>query len=612
MRITNFGVVNYYKYIHENISLTGDAVVVRGENGTGKTTLVTAVFTSIFSLDLRQSVNAASIGKTGLKDPRFYLREHNKQGQPSYVYAEFQREDGAFITLVNSHILSGTTQQITSHGYIFEGYQISQIKMINPKTNTTYSHVDFKRENNIMPLSNSFSYNKKDEYMEHIGQVIFGTNDIKLVKDIILIWGAMSIPLINFGGSQRKTSEAKLGIDDIHKNVNRTLPDYRNLLKVDHEGRSTEIKTYIDEVSKFLEVKQALENNKRLKASINEDRKRLFESLDNKRNRKIFKDNLHEINANYEKSKHRLEGLVDGIKYVKESIATSESKINELSADIKSMKSEKERLENELKESDLVKAIEMQKLYIQMIENELNNNQANLKAKESDILTTTAQLSNKKEEREEKQELIDELDYEINNMPYLTANTDLETVSEQIELVDENAKTLSKVQTYKSRLIKTQTDLDSILEESSILEEMSHEQLKELQEKWVTFGEELHISIDIDSLKNNYNTFKERVYVIIQEKRESLSRRQFEIERLIKETINEQKTHQREIEQLQQETKPTSSSIYEKGTHYFENVEFKEGLSEKEQSVIEGLLLEAGLLFVLLDAENVTKGIAHD
>lgn len=56
-KIEKLGLYNYRDYLEEEFTIDGNTLVFVGENGIGKTVLMTALFPTLYTMDLNESIN---------------------------------------------------------------------------------------------------------------------------------------------------------------------------------------------------------------------------------------------------------------------------------------------------------------------------------------------------------------------------------------------------------------------------------------------------------------------------------------------------------------------------------------------------------------------------
>lgn len=89
-KIEKIGLYNYRDYLEEEFTIDGNTLVFVGENGIGKTVLMTALFPALYTMDLNESIN---MGGKKVRDRKDSVRDN------TYVYGKFNLGIGP-VTLV--------------------------------------------------------------------------------------------------------------------------------------------------------------------------------------------------------------------------------------------------------------------------------------------------------------------------------------------------------------------------------------------------------------------------------------------------------------------------------------------------------------------------------
>ena len=196
-KITKLGVINFVDYPQQEIDVHGNAVVIKADNGTGKTLLMTSLYPALFTLDLQRSLNM------GEKNNRKLSNILNNQ--PTYIYGCMNINNEPK-TIVTAYVQATST--ITKRAYIINGHDV---QFLDNQDEPLSLH-EFERVNNI---AESFSSIKS--YQEYVAHVIYKTS-LDNFKMLIQISNKIASPSIINANNDKYNMEDLLDQVKEHKN----------------------------------------------------------------------------------------------------------------------------------------------------------------------------------------------------------------------------------------------------------------------------------------------------------------------------------------------------------------------------------------------------------
>ena len=144
-KIEKLGLYNYRDYLEEEFTIDGNTLVFVGENGIGKTVLMTALFPTLYTMDLNESIN---MGGRKIRDRKDSVRDN------TYVYGKFNLGIGP-VTLV-TYFHSTSTNNIEfeglvlyTHDVVFKGddNKVLDINSFKKKMKTLLECLQISRKN---------------------------------------------------------------------------------------------------------------------------------------------------------------------------------------------------------------------------------------------------------------------------------------------------------------------------------------------------------------------------------------------------------------------------------------------------------------------------------
>ncbi len=333
MKLTKIKLINWHLFSNNTIELKGNTLL-SGENGTGKSTLVDAIYYVLSSGDEKSFNHAASQSatrtleaymrfKTGIENKK-YLRAQSEV--ISHIALEYENDKGnePFVIGVVLELFNGNTRP-AAHFYFANNYRINDKDYITDgkinnhaqlSKNIGYDSWDrytIKKRKEIL-AKQVFKLSSDDKYYELLKKAIaFKPIDevSKFVDDFLL--KEKIIDLDNLRNDMRN-------YNDIHKLVIREEAKSANLEKFIHNAENykynKKLMKYLDIVKILIKVEDANQSIDNAKESINalnqhiSDNKNQIESLD-----KFNKSLAEEIYAyEHDESYQALKNKEDSLK----------------------------------------------------------------------------------------------------------------------------------------------------------------------------------------------------------------------------------------------------------------------------------------------------------
>ena len=558
-KIKKLGIANFHTYQEEIFHVNGNVMMFKADNGTGKTAVMTAIYPTIFTMDLNDSLN---FGKGLSRKAKDFIKDD------TYIFGSFENNNGPYSIVLN-----------------FNLKQNGEVKKKALVLNTT--KFTLTRENGETITLSEFEKTHKEHivetftvsraYQEWVAKNLFGTNFDKF---------KMYVKVGHQSAGSTKEAKSKFNVFDLIQAIKDSLDKIANDITL-----SSIISTYAERLISASEKQNELDNKVALNKVLAEQRSRSNKENNKKvdeirKVQKTMAKDLTNVELNLEKSDENLNEL--------------EADLEESDTNLKNLKDQKDDYSRKLEEVN----IEISRLDIDAKKADLNQK---LKFIQDNIKRTTKALEKEEELKLEREQDLAKVNAKLKNLQKQKEEigeiTPLPFDADEWDVIEESYKL------YESTLNK-QRDLTSKLNaakdnHSKELSEKNNLTIK-INEETVRFNKALdkyYASCGEDPKDNeNLESFKNRLY-------EALTYEITECNSSINAVTKEEKENQKYLEELQMSTKPETHFISENAIPLFEIIDFKENVDTNTKERIETLLQMSGLLELLVEENNTDKGL---
>lgn len=558
-KIRKLGLANFHTYQEETFNTHGNILMFKADNGTGKTAVMTALYPTIFTMDLNDSLN---FGKGLDRKGKEFVKDD------TYIFGVFENNNGPYSIVLN-----------------FTLKQNGDVKKKALILNTTEFKVT--RENGeTIPLNefektykqnitNSFTISK--HYQEWVAKNIFGTSLDKF---------KMYIKVGHQSAGSTKEAKSKFNVFSLIQAIKDSLDKIAN-----DNTLSSIISTYANRQIAASEKQTELNKKVNLNNVLAEQR-----SKQNKENTKVVED-INKVQKNMSKE---LTTLELNLEKSDEKLNELETELDELETTVKDLKNQKDDYSIKLQEVER----EIIRLDIDAKKETLNQE---LKFIQDKIKQTTKALNKEEDNKIERENELSKLNNKITNL-----NEQKETLGEITPLpfeinewntIEDSYKlyesTLNEQRDLTSELNATKANYTKELSEKNNLTIKINEETlrynKEIENYYIACNEQPQENESLESFKN-------RLY-------EKLTYDISELNSSINILNKEKKDNEKYLKELQQSTKPETHFISENAIPLFEIIDFKENVDNDTKERIETLLQMSGLLELLVEENNTDKGL---
>lgn len=559
--IKKLGVANFHTYPFAELIPKGNGIILKGNNGAGKTVLMTSLYPHIFTMDLSKSLN---FNRSADRKPKDFIKN------PSYFFAVIE-SDGVPLTIVLAY-QKKKEGDLDKEAFVYQG-----------------DNIQFFENDQIIPLnvfkkkyaSQQIYYikNTAKAYQKWIAEHIFSISYTKFLSKFRIESKIASPSIIN--------NDKKYRVDELINEIKNCCLSFKDIPETDEA-----LNQYSDKMKSYVEEEHVLKGKLSLLNTLSEARKK--QSDKNSENIKKIEDIQKKMNGDLNKIESDLERS-------ELSLSRMQADKEELEAQKQIKQSEKEELEKRQEEinqyfrtHNIEGILEQKKNTLQEIEKQINQNNKDLNQIDKEIQDNTlkqSHYSNKIAQTTQGLEALVELEPPI--PPF--KEEDWASIEQEAREKETNRKNLNDAE------IRLREKDKAIRDKTS--------EIKEAETKLKNVKEEYN-----ENCKNFLSQFKKP-------KMESETLSDYR-ERMLEEFVNADNKTRIKIEENEKviieidqqlkelEEKPIQTNfIANNAQPLFELVDFKENISQDEKERIEALLKEAGLLELLVTAEDIEKGV---
>ena len=558
-KIKKLGIANFHTYQEEIFHVNGNVMMFKADNGTGKTAVMTAIYPTIFTMDLNNSLNFGKGLKRNAKD---FVKDD------TYIFGSFENNDGPYSIVLN-----------------FTLKQNGEVKKKAMVLNTT--KFTLTRENGETITLSEFEKKHKEHiietftvsraYQEWVAKNLFGTSYDKF---------KMYIKVGHQSAGSTKEAKSEFNVFDMVQAIKDSLDKIAN-----DSTLSSIISTYAERLISASEKQNELDKKVALNKVLAEQRSRSNKENNKKveeirKIQKTMAKDLTNVELNLEKSDEKLNELEADLEASDTNLKNLKDQKDDYSRKLEEVNMEISRLDIDAKKADLNQKLKFIQDNIKRTTKDLEKEEEFKLEREQDLAKVNAKLKNLQKQEEEIGE--------ITPLPF--NNDEWDTIEESYKLYE---STLNKQRDLTSQLNVAKTNYAKELSEKNNLTIKINEETskfnKELDEYYTSCGENPKNSENLESFKN-------RLY-------ETLTYEITEVNRSINTLTDEQKENEKYLKELQMSTKPETHFISENATPLFEVIDFKENVDTNTKERIETLLQMSGLLELLVEENNTDKGL---
>ena len=557
--ILKLGVVNFHTYLQDEITLNGNAIAFRADNGVGKTALMTALYPTFLTMDLHNSLNFG--GKVDRK-PIHFVKEQ------TYIYSVIKRQDGENWMLLIS-FRKKNEGKIDSQAVVFKTDTLQFFD------GDDIIHLPQLKSNNKDFIYKSF--NTKSEYKRWVAKELFGIELTKFESKLRI---------------ENKIAKPSINMNDKKYHVDELINEIKNgfVSITDIEGISQNIRNYAQSIYDYNQQKVELDIKTDILTYLAKERHKLSHTNQNA---------LDNADKARRKMNTALNNLEEEISNLDQDLGSLEEQIEQNSKDLKDNELSKSDLEYQLKRIEMELSNHDLKTVIQQKEFELNQLNKSIATNQSNLSSVERDLQRAHTNKNNTEDTIINLQNELHNL--------VEPLPLPFDVADWDS--------IKSQAKKYQ---DSLNKQNSLKQNLETSQQKEhdLTNDITKLNEDLTVKkLQFDQeLETYFLSTKEQPFV-----NESLNDYQ---SRLLDKTNLQKAQNQQEIlaqknilieAQIELKALQNSDKIknHFKATNakpLYEVIDFKDFVPEDDKNKIESCLRDSGLLELIISADDIKKG----
>ena len=557
--ILKLGVVNFHTYLQDEITLNGNAIAFRADNGVGKTALMTALYPTFLTMDLHNSLNFG--GKVDRK-PIHFVKEQ------TYIYSVIKRQDGENWMLLIS-FRKKSEGKIDSQAVVFKTDTLQFFD------GDDIIHLTQLKSNNKNFIYKSF--NTKSEYKRWVAKELFGIELTKFESKLRI---------------ENKIAKPSINMNDKKYHVDELINEIKNgfVSITDIEGISQNIRNYAQSIYDYNQQKVELDIKTDILTYLAKERHKLSHTnqnaLDNadKARRKINTalNNLEEEISNLDQDLGSLEEQIEQ--------NSKDLKDNELSKS--DLEDQLKRIEMELSNHDLKTVIQQKEFELNQLKKSIATNQSNLSSVEKDLQRAH---TNKNNTEDKIINLQNELHNLVEPLPLPFDVADWDSIKSQAK---EYQDSLNKQNSLKQNLETSQQKEHDLTNDIIKLNE-------DLTVKKLQFDQELETYFlstkEQPFVNESLNDYQSRLL-----DKTNLQKAQNQQEILAQKNILTEA--QIELKSLQNSDKIKNHFKATNAKPLYEVIDFKDFVSEDDKNKIESYLRDSGLLELIISADDIKKG----
>ena len=557
--ILKLGVVNFHTYLQDEITLNGNAIAFRADNGVGKTALMTALYPTFLTMDLHNSLNFG--GKVDRK-PIHFVKEQ------TYIYSVIKRQDGENWMLLIS-FRKKSEGKIDSQAVVFKTDTLQFFD------GDDIIHLPQLKSNNKDFIYKSF--NTKSEYKRWVAKELFGIELTKFESKLRI---------------ENKIAKPSINMNDKKYHVDELINEIKNgfVSITDIEGISQNIRNYAQSIYDYNQQKVELDIKTDILTYLAKERHKLSHTNQNA---------LDNADKTRRKMNTALNNLEEEISNLDQDLGSLEEQIEQNSKDLKDNELSKSDLEDQLKRIEMELSNHDLKTVIQQKEFELNQLKKSIATNQSNLSSVERDLQRAHTNKNNTEDTIINLQNELHNLveplplPFDVADWDY-IKSQSKEYQD----SLNKQNSLKQNLETSQQKEHDLTNDITKLNE-------DLTVKKLQFDQELETYFlstkEQPFVNESLNDYQSRLL-----DKTNLQKAQNQQEILAQKNILTEA--QIELKSLQNSDKIKNHFKATNAKPLYEVIDFKNFVSEDDKNKIESYLRDSGLLELIISADDIKKG----
>lgn len=557
--ILKLGVVNFHTYLQDEITLNGNAIAFRADNGVGKTALMTALYPTFLTMDLHNSLNFG--GKVDRK-PIHFVKEQ------TYIYSVIKRQDGENWMLLIS-FRKKSEGKIDSQAVVFKTDTLQFFD------GDDIIHLPQLKSNNKDFIYKSF--NTKSEYKRWVAKELFGIELTKFESKLRI---------------ENKISKPSINMNDKKYHVDELINEIKNgfVSITDIEGISQNIRNYAQSIYDYNQQKVELDIKTDILTYLAKERHKLSHTNQNA---------LDNADKTRRKMNTALNNLEEEISNLDQDLGSLEEQIEQNSKDLKDNELSKSDLEDQLKRIEMELSNHDLKTVIQQKEFELNQLKKSIATNQSNLSSVDKDLQRAHTNKNNTEDTIINLQNELHNLveplPLPFDVADWDSIKSQAK---EYQDSLNKQNSLKQNLETSQQKEHDLTNDIIKLNE-------DLTVKKLQFDQELETYFlstkEQPFVNESLNDYQSRLL-----DKTNLQKAQNQQEILAQKNILTEA--QIELKSLQNSDKIKNHFKATTAKPLYEVIDFKDFVSEDDKNKIESYLRDSGLLELIISADDIKKG----
>lgn len=557
--ILKLGVVNFHTYLQDEITLNGNAIAFRADNGVGKTALMTALYPTFLTMDLHNSLNFG--GKVDRK-PIHFVKEQ------TYIYSVIKRQDGENWMLLIS-FRKKSEGKIDSQAVVFKTDTLQFFD------GDDIIHLPQLKSNNKDFIYKSF--NTKSEYKRWVAKELFGIELTKFESKLRI---------------ENKIAKPSINMNDKKYHVDELINEIKNgfVSITDIEGISQNIRNYAQSIYDYNQQKVELDIKTDILTYLAKERHKLSHTNQNA---------LDNADKTRRKMNTALNNLEEEISNLDQDLGSLEEQIEQNSKDLKDNELSKSDLEDQLKRIEMELSNHDLKTVIQQKEFELNQLKKSIATNQSNLSSVERNLQRAHTNKNNTEDTIINLQNELHNLveplPLPFDVADWDSIKSQAK---EYQDSLNKQNSLKQNLETSQQKEHDLTNDITKLNE-------DLTVKKLQFDQELETYFlstkEQPFVNESLNDYQSRLL-----DKTNLQKAQNQQEILAQKNILTEA--QIELKSLQNSDKIKNHFKATNAKPLYEVIDFKDFVSEDDKNKIESYLRDSGLLELIISADDIKKG----
>lgn len=583
-----FGLVNVFgfqKNATQSFELDADydsTLIFNGENGAGKSVIMTMLQPEPFVFDLQRSINLGTRTRNGRKISHYFNDEQ------SYIYAKttIYKKPMTFVTCYRL----AANNEVKKSAFIIESHDVAFTDENDNSLPLQVFRQQFKSKRIL-----SKEYTSGSAYRKTVADILYNI-DAELYERFITTTYTIANPQIDslkrakVTNANSEIDETKVGtfsVDTFQQTVLSQLPsvtqfEIKSAIDDSSKTFGCELKTNIQKLIDAHESRMLVDDYRRKLLYLAKEREK-----NTKKNIKHLEDidrELNRLKRDIENSEKRLEKYEAQVNESDLELVENETKIGKLETSIDEDFKQKADIEKAMATVD--SEIKQLETSITSLKNQIKTTDDEKDSAEVKLKNAKGELKSYTYELRDHQEKLDELVEPIK--PSFSIKDDWPEIQEAFKTERENQKELD------ANINKLKTVVASI-DENSSQKDTTSRKLESTIESYRNQSSDSDEITNLSDVAPKIDQFNKSIIQLGVDSAQQTTKR------------NEL---QSELNDAQNNTKPKTSFVADDPKPLYELVEDFEGfVSEDDRIIIENLMNKAGITETLVSAENIKEGI---